>query len=99
MFGLETDIDRTSVNKTFSFASAPLAAYVPGDIVNVNASARLNWLGTTRGRIGFVATPDNRLMFYGTGGFAYGGGNGYLNVFDNIAGLYWHGAPSSTRFG
>jgi outer membrane immunogenic protein len=56
VFGLETDIDWTSVNKTFSFASARLAAYVPGDIVNVNASARLNWLGTTRARVGFVAT-------------------------------------------
>jgi outer membrane immunogenic protein len=99
VFGLETDIDWTSMNKTFSFASAPLTNYLPGDIVNVNASARLNWLGTTRARIGFVATPDYRLMFYGTGGFAYGGGNGYLNVFDNLAGLYWHGAPSSTRVG
>ena len=38
-------------------------------------------------------------MVYGTGGAAYGGGNGYLNAFDNLAGLAWHGAPSSTRVG
>lgn len=99
VFGVETDIDRTSMNKTYSFTSAPLTVYAPGDIVNVNASARLDWLGTTRARIGFVATPDYRLMFYGTGGLAYGGGAGYLNVFDNLAGLAWHGAPSSTRIG
>jgi outer membrane immunogenic protein len=90
VFGLETDIDWTSMNRTYSVASAPLTAYLPGDIVNVNASARLNWLGTTRARIGFVATPDYRLMCYGTGG---------LNVFDNLAGLYWRGAPSSVRVG
>ena len=47
--------------------------------------ARLSWLGTTRGRIGFVATPDNRLMFYGTGGVAYGGGSGHFDVFDNVS--------------
>jgi outer membrane immunogenic protein len=99
VFGLETDFDWTSMNKTFSFASAPWTVYEPGDILHVNASARLNWLGTTRARIGFVATPDYRLMVYGTGGAAYGGGNGYLNVFDNLAGLAWHGAPSSTRVG
>src|SRR5271166_5854369 len=87
------------MNKTYSFTSAPLTVYIPGDIVNVNASARLDWLGTTRARIGFVATPDYRLMFYGTGGLAYGGGAGYLDVFDNLAGLAWHGAPSSTRVG
>ncbi|MBV8440265.1 MAG: porin family protein [Hyphomicrobiales bacterium] len=99
VFGVETDIDWTSMNKTYSFTSAPLTVYVPGDIVNVNASGKLDWLGTTRARIGFVATPDYRLMFYGTGGLAYGGGAGCLNVFDNLAGLAWHGAPSSTRLG
>jgi outer membrane immunogenic protein len=38
-------------------------------------------------------------MVYGTGGLAYGGGAGYLNVFENVDGLAWHGAPSSTRVG
>ena len=39
--------------------------------------ARASWIGSARRalRVGFVATPDNRLMFYGTGGFAYGGGS------------------------
>lgn len=34
-------------------------------------SANLNWLGTFRGRAGFLALPD--LLLYGTAGFAYGG--------------------------
>ena len=99
VFGLETDLDWTSPNETYTFISPPLTVYAAGDFVNVNASARLNWLGTTRVRAGIAATPDSRLMFYGTGGLAYGGGNGYLNVFDNVDGLYWHGAPSSARVG
>jgi outer membrane immunogenic protein len=34
-------------------------------------SANLNWLGTFRGRAGFLALPD--LLLYGTAGLAYGG--------------------------
>jgi outer membrane immunogenic protein len=112
VFGIETDIDWTSTKKNFTSVGAPFGTgattiitpagtivNLSGDALNVNAQAKLNWLGTTRGRIGFVATPDNRLMFYGTGGVAYGGGSGFLNVFDNTTGLFWHGAPSSTRVG
>ena len=106
VFGVETDFDWTSAKKNFSYSSNPYAALpgagygiYNGDIVNVNASAKLNWLGTTRARIGFVATPDNRLMFYGTGGVAYGGGSGYLNVADSYNNFYWHGSPSSSRVG
>jgi outer membrane immunogenic protein len=35
-----------------------------------NASIRLNWFGTVRGRIG--VTPIDNLLLYATGGFAYG---------------------------
>jgi outer membrane immunogenic protein len=34
-------------------------------------SANVNWLGTVRARLGFLATPA--LLVYGTGGLAYGG--------------------------
>ncbi len=99
VFGVETDIDWTSGSKNFSYTSAPFTVAPLGDTINVNASAKMTWLGTTRARVGFVATPDNRLMFYGTGGLAYGGGSGYLNVWDTFNNIYWHGAPSSTRVG
>ncbi len=99
VFGLETDVDWTGMDKTYAFISAPLTVYAPGDFVNVNASAALKWLGTTRARIGIAVTPDSRLMVYGTGGLAYSGGDGYLNVFDNVDGLYWHGTPSPARVG
>lgn len=114
VFGIETDFDGTTASKNSTFVSSPFTglpttftvvtpsgAVVPlnGDALNANAQARLSWLGTTRARIGFVATPDNRLMFYGTGGVAYGGGSGNLSVFDNVSGSYWSGSPSSTRVG
>ena len=67
--------------------------------MTVNGKNSLTWLGTTRGRVGFVATPDNRLMIYATGGVAYGGGNSQFSAFDNTTGSFWSGNPSSTRVG
>jgi outer membrane immunogenic protein len=65
----------------------------------VNAKASLDWLGTTRGKVGFVVTPDNRLQIYGTGGVAYGGGSSHFNVYDSVYNAYWSGNPNSTRVG
>ena len=76
MLGVETDFDWTSMNKNSSFIGSTFrsgTARTTG--LTENGSRKLEWLGTTRARVGFVATPDNRLMFYGTGGFAYGGGS------------------------
>ena len=104
VFGLETDFDGTSASKSKSVIGSPftvpLATYVTGtDYFTTNAQARLNWLGTTRVRVGFVATPDNRLLVYGTGGVAYGGGNtsGSLYDFDNQIGF--SASKSQSRVG
>jgi outer membrane immunogenic protein len=108
VLGVETDFDGTSLGKTFNYASAPFGSIVNGvavptavlgDNLYVNAKANLSWIGTTRARVGFVATPDNRLMFYGTGGIAYAGGSSNFNIYDATQGLYWSGSPSSTRVG
>ena len=108
VFGVETDFDGTSLGKTFNYASAPFGSVINGvpiptalvgDSLYVHAKANLDWLGTARGRVGFVATPDNRLMFYGTGGFAYAGGSSNFNVYDQTQGFFWGGSPSSSRTG
>ncbi len=108
VFGIETDFDGTSLSKTFNYTSTPFGSVVNGVIVpnplvgdslSVHAKASLDWIGTVRGRIGFVATPDNRLMIYGTGGFAYAGGSTNFSVYDATQGAYWNGSPSSTRTG
>ena len=104
VLGVETDFDGTSLSKTFNFASSPFAGVGFRELswatlLYVHAKASLDWLGTTRARVGFVATPDNRLMFYGTGGFAYGGGSSNFSVFDATHGRFWSGNPSCTRVG
>ena len=38
---------------------------------NIQSNSSLNWLGTVRGRLGYLVTPS--LFVYGTGGLAYGG--------------------------
>lgn len=64
--GLEADIafsnDRGSTTSGFLFGGA-----FPG---NFAADTRTDWLGTVRGRLGFL--PMDRLMVYATGGFAFG---------------------------
>jgi outer membrane immunogenic protein len=101
VIGVETDFDGTTLSKTFNFVSSPFAATTPfpGDTLSVNAKASLDWLGTTRARLGFVATPDNRLMLYATGGVAYGGGSSSFNAFDLQNNILFTGSPSSSRVG
>jgi outer membrane immunogenic protein len=102
VLGIVTDFDGTTLSSSRNFTSAPFVNagyYYNGDTLNVNSKASLDWLGTTRAKIGFVATPDNRLMIYGTGGIAYGGGSSHFNVFDSRYNAYWSGSPSSTRVG
>ena len=104
VLGVETDFQGSSLSKSTDFISPGFAGVgVPagllGDTLSVNAKASLDWLGTTRARLGFVATPDNRLMIYATGGVAYGGGSANFNVFDATQGLALSGNPSSSRVG
>jgi outer membrane immunogenic protein len=104
VLGVETDFDGTTNSKSFNnvgvpFAGAGVPAALRGDFLSVNGKASLSWLGTTRGRVGFVVTPDNRLMIYATGGVAYGGGTSNFSAFDNTKGAFWTGSPSSTRVG
>src|SRR5271168_974053 len=104
VLGVETDFDGSTLSKSTNFispgfAGAGVPAGLVGDTLSVNAKASLDWLGTTRARVGFVATPDNRLMIYATGGVAYGGGSADFSVFDATHGLALTGNPSSSRVG
>jgi outer membrane immunogenic protein len=102
VLGVETDFDGTTLSKSFNNVGSPflaIAGPLTGDFLTINGKNSLSWLGTTRGRVGFVATPDNRLMIYATGGVAYGGGKSNFSAFDNTTGSFWTGSPSSTRVG
>jgi outer membrane immunogenic protein len=101
VLGVETDFDGTTLGKNFSYTSQGFAANTPypGDNLYVNAKANLDWLGTARARLGFVATPDNRLMIYATGGLAYGGGSSSYTAYDAQNNFLLNGSPSSSRVG
>jgi outer membrane immunogenic protein len=81
VLGLEADIQGSSQrdNKTVEFTGAPgvFAAY----------NQKMQWFGTVRGRVGYMVGST---LFYGTGGFAYGG------VKTDIATTF--GAPLNQSF-
>src|SRR6204780_1099371 len=84
VLGVETDFDGSALSKSFNnvgtpFSGAGVPALLSGDYLSVNGKTSLSWLGTTRARVGFVATPDNRPLISRTGGVAYGGGSSHFN--------------------
>jgi outer membrane immunogenic protein len=64
VFGLESDIQASHQKGDSSYCVVSCA------ILNVNAEHKLPWFGTSRTRIGFLATPN--ILLYATGGVAYG---------------------------
>ena len=66
VLGVEADAQAANVegsaSQTFPF--------VPIATVEADASTELDWFGTARLRLGYV--PTERLLIYGTGGFAFG---------------------------
>jgi len=91
VLGIETDFDGSTLSKSGSLVGPNFVNPFTGTTgyLTANGKISLDWLGSTRGRVGFVATPDNRLMFYGTGGVAYGGGSAHLNFYDSSTGVYF----------
>lgn len=69
VLGAEADFSGTSIDSDHhDFRDLGNPTNV--DEAELSAHQDLDWVGTVRGRIGFV--PWCRLMIYGTGGFAYG---------------------------
>jgi outer membrane immunogenic protein len=64
VFGLETDIQASGQKGGSTF---PVLAFPP---TALTTDHKLEWFGTTRPRLGFLATPN--LLLYGTAGVAYG---------------------------
>ena len=67
VWGIESDWQGTSLNRTANFASNLGGGLFP---VNVSAEQRLDFIGTVRGRVGYTVTPP--ILLYATGGLAYG---------------------------
>jgi outer membrane immunogenic protein len=86
LVGFETDFDWSHVDGTG--ASDMTFSGVPG---NFQASENIKWFGTVRARAGYLVT--NKLLVYGTGGFAYGRveENGALNFPETGVAAIGHG--------
>ncbi|MCI0466648.1 MAG: outer membrane beta-barrel protein [Beijerinckiaceae bacterium] len=105
--GIEADIQGIAgaSNSGNVFTITPRVGFFPPNTVQtaVSASKSIDYLGTVRGRLGFLWTPT--LLVYGTGGLAYGGVQSNTSIFGsqvpntgstNFAGV---GNISSTRVG
>jgi outer membrane immunogenic protein len=89
VLGLEADIQGTSQKRTTDFAFTDLAVANNPDITG-NVEDKLQWFGTVRGRIGVAF---DRVLWYATGGWAYG-----ERQFDGTIAAFAPGAalPSAT---
>ncbi len=91
--GLEADIATADANASQTYQSPGSS----GVSQNSYVSSKLDYLGTVRARLGYLITP--RVLFYGTGGYAYGDVK-YRTDFANSAGaLAFSGADKYTAGG
>jgi outer membrane immunogenic protein len=75
LVGLEADIQGLAASSTRTTAAGGFAGFGFGTTVNRS----IDYIGTVRGRLGYLVTPT--LLLYGTGGLAYGQTNlGYTLV-------------------
>jgi outer membrane immunogenic protein len=79
VWGIEADIQGLAGSSNSSSVSGvyPVAASLDNWNGTIRATKSIDYLGTVRGRLGFLFTPT--LLVYGTGGLAYGGANASAN--------------------
>lgn len=73
VWGVEADFSGADISGSASKTVTATGLDLPAVIVNTatgTANQKLDWLGTLRGRVGFV--PFTPLLVYATGGLAYG---------------------------
>lgn len=88
VFGLETDIQGTSMKKT-----SDTGPYWLTDANNyAHIEKKITWLGTTRARVGYL--PTERLLAYVTAGVAYGGVKTNITEYSGV-----DSSASKTKFG
>jgi outer membrane immunogenic protein len=69
VYGLEGDVSLMNLNSSMTTTLSPLPFPFVGSTPTAMTNAKMDWYGTFRGRLGWTAGP---VLFYGTGGVAYG---------------------------
>ena len=87
LIGAEADFQGTSMGNptpqsNYAVATGATTVFGTPVVLGPNASTSLNWFGTVRGRVGFLAMPT--LLIYGTGGFNYGNVSRVGGLYGNI---------------
>jgi outer membrane immunogenic protein len=91
--GLETDFQGSAVRGSAS--QIPTFRTVPLNNQLLTSNQSLTWFGTVRGRLGVAVAPN--VLFYGTGGLAYGHVDNSLNFESD--GVSFPASASGTRTG
>ena len=93
VFGFETDLQGMNLNSSMNDRlNYPFLPPPVGDIARTSSS--IDWYGTLRGQIGFANGP---IMFYATGGLAYGRVS--LSSLFSTAGITLNQSTSDTKAG
>jgi outer membrane immunogenic protein len=97
VFGIETDIQVTSIDARRHFDNAIFNTPVALGILDTDVRSALRWFGTVRGRLGWTVTPTT--LLYVTGGFAYGHVQSSLFFPAAAGGNFGGNFDSQTHFG
>lgn len=96
LVGVEADFSGSGIKGQGS-TNSQLAATVPPLFQSVTEQQKIDWYGTVRARLGFLATDD--LLLFATGGFAYGHvANSAVYATSGPAGLPFFGGFASGSF-
>jgi opacity protein-like surface antigen len=76
--GIETDFNASNINRQGTTAAIVQSAPAPTFPASTLTRQNVQWFGTVRPRVGWLAT--DALLLYGTGGLAYGKVNDSVNL-------------------
>jgi outer membrane immunogenic protein len=91
VYGVEADISGTGLK---SEMNTTLPRFIVPPTANTTSS--IDWYGTVRGRLGWATGP---VMFYGTGGLAYGNTSVNSSLNDNLNPISLNSQSSSVKAG
>jgi outer membrane immunogenic protein len=106
LLGFEADISGSTIKGGTLVSGASTVAGFPANAIAVSGSANamVDYLGTVRGRAGFLVAPP--FLAYVTGGLAYGGASSNTTLAEGVDGPCScgafpavHGSTSSARVG
>jgi outer membrane immunogenic protein len=92
VYGLEADISGTGLKSEMNTTLQSIFNPPP----TANTVSSIDWYGTVRGRLGWATGP---VMFYATGGLAYGKTSVNSTLFDNPNSIFLNSQSSSVKAG